>query len=333
MMTWLEFAFSTVVTVLAANYLAKYGDVIALRTRLGGMFVGTLLISGATSLPELLTAINSIEQNVPDLTVGNIFGSAMFNMLMLAVLDIAFREKRILRSVAASHALTGGLAVLLTGMAVFFILAEIDFRIGWVGIDSITLMGIYFLGAWFIRSSSSSDGTPEDELSEDDLKTLPSLRHAGIGFMLAAGVLVVVTPLLVRSAAGIAEITGLGAGFIGLALVAVVTSLPEVVTTIAAVRIGAYDMAVGNLFGSNIFNIFALALTDVFYTRGSFLVDIENEAMVMAGLLGLILTCMAMIGNLAQVERRLWFVELDALLIFVGYGLGLAFLYSRGLVV
>lgn len=333
MITWLEFAFSTIITVLAANYLAKYGDVIALRTRLGGMFVGTLLISGATSLPELLTAINSIEQNVPDLTVGNIFGSAMFNMLVLALLDIAFRNQRILRRVAASHALSGGLAVLLTGMAVFFILAEIDVRIGWLGIDSLLLIVMYIMGAWFIRSSNNLESSPEAELTKEEAGALPGLTFAGVGFAIAAGVLVVVTPMLVHSAAGIAEITGLGAGFIGVALVAVVTSLPEVVTTFAAARIGAYDMAVGNLFGSNIFNIFALGLTDLFYTRGSFLVDIDNQAMVMAGLLGLILTCLGMIGNLAQMERRIFFVEIDALMILLVYGFGLAFLYSRGLVV
>lgn len=333
-MTWIEFLFSTIVTVLAANYLAKYGDVIALRTKLGGMFVGTLLISGATSLPELLTAINSIEQNVPDLTVGNIFGSAMFNMLMLAVLDMSFRNHRILRSVAASHALSASLAILMMGAAVFFILAEIDFRIGWVGIDSLLLIGLYVMGAWFIRASNLREtGTIEDDYSEAQLEGIPTLKVALGGFMAAAAVLVAVTPLLVRSATGIAEMTGLGVGFIGLALVAIVTSLPEVVTTVAAVRIRAYDMAVGNLFGSNIFNIFALAITDVFYFDGSFLVDIDNEALVMSGLIGLILTGLALIGNLAHMERRILFIEIDALLILLVYGFGLVFLYTRGLVV
>jgi cation:H+ antiporter len=329
-MIWLQFLFTAVVTVIAANYLAKYGDVIALRTKLGGLFVGTLLLSGATSLPELLTAINSIEQGIPDLTVGNIFGSAMFNMVMLAILDILHRQTRILRRVATSHALSAGLAVMLTGMAVFFILAKIDFRIGWIGIDSILLIGMYFLGTYFIRSGNRQSA-PEPDIPPEQLALIPSLRRAVLGFSAATLVLVMITPLLVSSSAGIAEVTGLGAGFVGLALVAVVTSLPEVVTTIAATRMGAYDLAVGNLFGSNIFNIFALGLTDVFYTQGSFLVDINNPMLVMSGLLGLILTALALVGNLARVERRIAFVELDAMLILIIYVVGLIFLYTRGL--
>ena len=92
-----------------------------------------------------------------------------------------------------------------------------------------------------------------------------------MGFSLAAVGLVVVTPMMVSASTEIAEITGLGTTFIGTTLVAIVTSLPELVTTIAAVRIGADDMAIGNLFGSNLFNMFALGLTDVFYLPGRFL--------------------------------------------------------------
>ena len=76
--------------------LAKYGDVIAARTKLGGMFIGVLLLAGATSLPELLTSINSIAQGSPELSAGNFFGSSAFNMFILALLDVLGRDQRIL---------------------------------------------------------------------------------------------------------------------------------------------------------------------------------------------------------------------------------------------
>jgi cation:H+ antiporter len=101
------------------------------------------------------------------------------------------------------------------------------------------------------------------------------------------------------------------------------------VATISAVRMGAYDMAVGNLFGSNIFNMFALALADVMYTDGLFLGAIDTSFAI-AGLLGLVLTSLGLIGNLARVERRLWFVEIDALLIILGYLAGMYLLFARG---
>jgi cation:H+ antiporter len=131
-------------------------------------------------------------------------------------------------------------------------------------------------------------------------------------------VLVFITPFMVRNANEIAVITGLGTTFIGTTLVAIVTSLPELVTTLAAVKIGADDMAIGNLFGSNMFNMFAIGLTDVFYTEGNFLSAISPDFLLIA-MTGLVMTSFGLIGNLAKLERRIWFIELDALALVVFY--------------
>ncbi len=328
-MIWLQFVGSAVFTVLAAMKLAEYGDVIALRTRLGGLFIGTLLLAMATSLPELLTTINSINLAVPDLAAGNIFGSSMFNMFMLAVLDLLIRRVYILRRVAITHALTGSLAVLLTGLAVFFIIANIGLQIGWVGLDSLLLMGVYVFGVRVIQGSNRGGPAAPAEVGESEMAHLPSLPRAGLGFAAATAVLILITPWLVRSSAGIAEITGLSTGFVGTLMVAIVTSLPEAVTTIAAARIGAYDLAVGNLFGSNIFNIFTLGLADLFFMQGRFLVHID-PALALAGISGLLLTSLGLIGNLARVDRRFFFLEIDSLLI-IGYVASIWLLYSRGI--
>lgn len=333
-MIWLEFIGSSLLIVIAAIKLAEYGDAISIRTQLGGMFVGTLLMAGATSLPELLTSINAINQGEPNLTVGNIFGSSMFNMFLLALIDLVYRRLHILRRLAVTHALSGSLALLLIGLAVFFILAQIDIAVGWVGLDSIVLMALYVLGVRILFGGNQDAGSGEPP-SPDEFEGVPSLRRALIGFALASAALVAITPLLVSSSVGIAEATGLSTGFVGLALVAIITSLPEVVTTVQAARIGAYDLAAGNLFGSNLFNIFALGLTDTFYLDGRFLAEV-SDTMSIAGLLALIVTNLALLGNLARNlawgETRRQIVELDALLIIVVYVLGMWLLYSRGLI-
>jgi cation:H+ antiporter len=328
-MIWLQFGLTALLVVLAATRLATYGDVIAVRTGLGGLFIGTLLVAMATSLPELLTAVNAIRQGAPNLTAGDIFGSGMFNMLLLALLDVFHRQKRVLRLVAAVHALSAGLAILLTGLAVFFIWADVDLRFGWVGVDSLILIAFYLYGMRLINHNARRDGAssiPAEELPQN----APPLWVAGLGFLLATLVLMLTTPWLVRSAIGIAEMTGLSTGFVGAALVAVVTSLPEATSTLAAVRIGAYDLAVGNLFGSNLFNIFALGLIDFFYTDGR-LLGVIDPTLTLAGLMALLLTSIALIGNLAREERRFLFLEIDALLILIGYSSGMYLLYSRGL--
>jgi cation:H+ antiporter len=329
-MIWFQFLISAILLVLAAIKLAEFGDVIALRTRLGGMFIGTVLLAGATSLPELFTTINSINQQVPDLAAGNIFGSSMFNMLMLAVLDMVNPRTLILRRVAINHALSAGLAVLLTGTAVFFVVANINVQLGWVGLDSLLLIGMYWFAMRLIYARNRI-GTEELEVASEEVEGLPGLGAAAVGFVGATAVLVIVTPWLVRSSVGIAEMTGLTTGFIGIALVALVTSLPEVVTTVSAARIGAYDLAVGNLFGSNIFNIFGLGSTDFFYFQGHFLATID-PALTLAGLAGLLLTSLGLVSTVAQVERRLFFVEIDALLILLGYAGAMWLLFSRGIV-
>src|SRR3989304_2651446 len=122
-MAWLIFLASSAVIVVAAIKLAQYGDVIAVRTQLGGMFVGALLVAGATSLPELVTAVSSIQQSVPNLAAGNFFGSNIFNRLLLPLLDIFGRKGRILRRGAFPPALTPPLAGSIIGLTVFFMLA------------------------------------------------------------------------------------------------------------------------------------------------------------------------------------------------------------------
>jgi cation:H+ antiporter len=245
---------------------------------------------------------------------------------MLAVLDLLGQNERVLRAVAMRHALTASLAILLIGMAVFFILVDLIGGIGWIGYDSLLIILAYVAG---IRLIQNQVGAPKAEVVPEDAKIL-SLKRALLGFAVATAVLVIVTPYLVRSADQIGTITGLSAGFIGATLLAIVTSLPELVATIAALRIGAFDLAVGNLFGSNLFNMFALGLTDVLYLRGRFIAEID-PGFAIIGLLGLLLTSMGLIGNIARVERRFFFLEADALLILVIYFLSMWFLYTRGI--
>jgi cation:H+ antiporter len=326
-MVWLTFAISSIILVAAAVKLAQYGDVIAVRTRLGGMFIGVLLLAGATSLPEMLTMINSFRAQTPGLAAGNMFGSNMFNMLLLAILDLLNQQARILRRVAMTHALTAALGSAMIGLSVFFILGDIHLQIGWLGVDSLVLILVYVAGIRLIQTNGQASATTVEVPAG---KPVMPLWRALLGFAIATGVLVVITPWLVRSSNEIAEITGLGAGFIGTTLLATVTSLPETVAVVAAARIGAFDMAVGNLFGSNVFNMFAMGVADLFYTPGRFLGAID-PAFALVAMLGLLLTNLALIGNIARVERRLAFVEADALLIMLVYFGGMLFLFLRGI--
>lgn len=327
MIVWLQFIGSAALVVIAAIKLAEYGDAIAVRTKLGGMFVGTLLLAGATSLPELLVALNSLYSRLPSLTAGSMLGSSMFNMLLLAGIDLLSGQVRVLRRVALKHALSASLAILLTLIVVTSLLAGVDIRIGWVGLDSLLLIVAYVAGVRLLRTNTASS-VPLSEVESEEQK-VPRLWVAVGGFSVAAAILVLVAPWLVRNSASIAEMTGMTTGFVGTAFIAVITSLPELVSCVAAVRLGAYDLAVGNLFGSNIFNMFAIGLVDVFYVRGAFLREVD-PTFALAGLFAMLLMTLGLIGNQAQIERRLLFLEIDALLIILIYAAGLWLLFVRG---
>lgn len=329
-MPWIIFLVSSIIVVITAIKLAQYGDVIAVRTGLGGLFVGTILLAGATSLPELIASISAFQVGLPDLAAGNFLGSNMVNMGILALVDLVNFRVPLLRRVAITHTLTAALGALMMTMAVIFMLSDIEIVVGWVGYESFVLIALYFGGAWLVQQEGKRAGSGLPPVTMAPAPGFPSLRRGVVGFGVAALVLVLVVPQLVSASAEIAEITGLGASFVGTALLSLVTSLPEMLAAFAAVRIGAVELAVGNLFGSSVFNMLALGIADFFYLEGSFLDAIDNQ-FAMVGLLGLLLTLMALVGNLARVERRILFIELDALAILVTYFLGMYLLFLRGI--
>lgn len=328
-MIWLQFLIAAVIVVFTANKLAEYGDIIAVRTKLGGLFVGTILLAGATSLPELIASISSFRAGVPNLAAGNFFGSNMTNIALLALVDLWHGQTPLLRRVAISHSLTAGLATVLMLVAVIAMVSEFDWAVGWVGINSLILIALYFAGMWLVQRETSSAAGPTLAVMEP-AEDFPSLRRGVVGFILAVAVLVIVVPQLVNSATHIAQITGLGTGFVGTALLSFVTSLPELIAAIAAVRLGSFDLAVGNLLGSNVFNMLGVGLADFFMISGPFLNSID-PGFVLVGLLAILLTNMALLGNLARVERKFLFFELDSLAILLVYLGGMYLLYMRGI--
>jgi cation:H+ antiporter len=328
-MPWLLFLASSAVVVFVAIKLAEYGDIISVRTGLGGLLVGTILLAGATSLPELMASISSFRLGEPDLAAGNFFGSNMVNMFMLALIDMVNINVPVLRTQAITQTLTAALAALLMTIATIFVLGDVDFVIGWVSVESLLLILLYFGGVWLVQQEGKLTAGPSTTPQSVPTAGFPSLRRGLVGFALAATVLVLVVPVLVQASTDIGELTGLGSSFVGTALLSVVTSLPELLSAFAAVRMGAVELAVGNLFGSSVFNMLALGIADFFYLEGSFLNDISND-FALVGMLGLLLTMMALIGNIARIERRVLFIELDAVAIIVVYLLGMYLLFLHG---
>ncbi len=310
---------------LIASRLARDADLIADATGLGRLWIGSLLLAGSTSLPELVTDINAAVLGVPDIGVGDLLGSVMANMLILAGLDLAFPRRRILENVAVDHVLVATLALVLTTMTGIAITVGGWGSIGHVGVETLVIGITYVLGMRVVYRASAS-GMPHDQLAlGEDRRTL--LRRGLAGFALAALGLLATAPLLVISAEALAIEAGLTQTAVGTLLVGFTTSFPEMAATVAAVRMGALDLAVGNIFGSNAFNMFVLLPMDLAYQPGPLLAAVSPAHGISAWFAALALG-LGMLGILGRAGRLLALVRLESLAILAAYA-GLAWLLVR----
>ncbi|HTE18361.1 MAG TPA: sodium:calcium antiporter, partial [Armatimonadota bacterium] len=256
MPAWLVFLLSAGAVILAGSRLSRDGDALAEGTGLGGAWIGAILVAGATSLPELATDIYAVRAGQVGLAVGDLYGSCMANILILAVADLSTRHVRVLTRVAINQVLVGLLAVSLLATAVAGSMAHLNLAVLGIGWGPLAIGIGYIVGMRLLHINRSEQPPFETATeAEEHQRRAPGMRGAILGFIASAAVILVAARFLAESSGQLAAQWGLSGGFVGMVLVAMTTSLPEVTVSIAAVRSGSYDLAVGNLLGSNCFNM------------------------------------------------------------------------------
>ncbi|OIJ14755.1 cation transporter [Anaerobacillus alkalilacustris] len=275
-MLFLYFFLVAIITIVTATKLSGYADIISEKTAVGGMIIGSMLLAGATSLPEITTSYTSIMLNNPDLAVGNILGSNVFNLVILAFLDLYFRKAQFFEKIWTQHRYTAGLGVGLMFIILFSLQTNLMFIILGVGVDTFFLLICYTVGMILISKlkQSSKDKTSQNEKRDIPLPPL-SAKQALKRFIIAAVIILVSGTLLTILGDQIALATGLGASFVGSFLLAASTSLPEAVACFVACKLRNFNLAIGSILGSNLFNILILCGTDIFYREGPLLVHVE----------------------------------------------------------
>lgn len=327
MPVWLIFLLSATAVVLAGMRLAKDGDTIAERTGLGRAWVGAILVAGATSLPELSTNSFLVLAGNVSLAAGDLFGSNMVNMLILALADLSVRQQRILTRVALNQALVGMLAICLTATAAAGVLAGHGFAVLGLGWAPLAILLGYLAGSRVLFANRSLPLFESAAEAKAHNEQAPALAPAVVGFAVAAVVIFVAAQFLASSTAELAEQLGVAKGFVGVALLAVITSLPEGIVSISSIRAGSYDLAVGNLLGSNCFNMLIFVVLDVVDGPGSLLAGVD-VALVTGAVFAILLVGLALIDILHRAERRVWYVEPGPGLMLVTYLLGLYFVFQ-----
>jgi cation:H+ antiporter len=278
MMIWIQFLGTSLVIVAAGVRLARYGDVLGEKSGLGRRWIGVVLLAATTSLPELFTGFGATAlAALPDIAVGDVLGSCMFNLLILSFMDAVQPEPLSTRA-HQGHALSIGFGLVLLGVAGLGLLGGADMpAIGWVGLYSPALITLYFVSMRLIFAHERARRAREvQEVAEELHYAGIPLRRAAIHYSVAAALVVAAALWLPRLGAELARQTGLGEAFVGSLFIAITTSLPEIVVSLAAVRLGAIDLGIGNVLGSNLFNLLILGLDDVFYRQGPLLADVDR---------------------------------------------------------
>ena len=322
---WLQLAAAVALIVVAATFLARSADVIADKTGLGRSFIGVAMLATATSLPELGTGVSAIVLvNESDLAAGDAFGSNLFNLLIIGLLDIYWRKGPLLTFVSYTSALVGALGGLLIGLgAIAMIIHSLAVSVADWRVSPVSpLMLAGFLVAIFLvhrseRSREREISSGEDEASpvaaqSRENEVAPpapsyeneSLARAFAVYAASAAVVVGAAVWLAYAADGVATEMGWAASFMGTQFLALSTSLPELAASFAALRLGAPDMAITNLLGSNIFNMgVVLFVDDLAFADGAIWARID-EIHLLTAVVGVIMTAVAVTAILTPNDER-----------------------------
>jgi len=303
---WAEFLVLAGTIAVSGYFLSVYGDIIADRTGLGRSWIGLVLLASITSLPELLIGVTSVlGPGVIDIALGDALGSCVFNLTIIVLLDFLYRKESVYTKASQGHILSAGFGIILLGIvALDLFLAENGEipAIGHIGLYTFVIIVFYLIAMrTLFRYERDHKLEKVEETAHEyegiTLKTAALRLGAAAAFTIAAGT------RLPYTSEKIAHVMGWGETFVGSLFVAFTTSLPEIVVTVSALRIGALDMGIANLFGSNLFDVAIIAVDDLFYFKGPILAHaapIHGITCVSA----MLMTGIAIVGLLYRPKTR-----------------------------
>jgi cation:H+ antiporter len=272
------FAVAAAAVWWAGGALSVRVSALADKVGLSQGFAGMLLLGGITSLPEVATAGSAALTGSPDLAVANLIGTASINVLLLVAADLLIAGAAITALARSSSGMLQGILAMLLMMGIAAVAIVGDREIGGLGLGVGTTglfagaCGALWLASRYERAPgwtvADDDGSGRGEATDDKTEERP-LRGLVLSVAGLAAVILGAGFVLAQTADGIARDTGLGAGLIGLTLVGLATSLPELSSIRTALKIKRYDLAIGDVFGTNLFNVAVLFVIDVAWRDGA----------------------------------------------------------------
>ena len=274
---WLLFLVCLGAIFIAGRKLSILADRLGEETSFSGSWIGVTLLSSVTSLPELMTGFSSVVMaDTPDIAVGDILGSTAFNVALLVVIHIiTLRQTPLFAQMAGRHVLPATFGIVMLGLvAGELLLRQLGLNADFLGIGPFVpaILIIYVVGIRMVFVSTAREFA-EEGAEDPRMAASPAGAQRNTVLAIAGSSVFVVAggAALPFVGAELALLMGWNQSFVGTLLIAIATSAPEIAVTIAAARMGALDLAVGNVFGSNMFNMVILAFDDILYRQGPLL--------------------------------------------------------------
>ncbi|MBO6918190.1 MAG: hypothetical protein JJ858_07155 [Rhizobiaceae bacterium] len=324
------FLVSAILVWTAGTRLAIYGDELSERFNLSREFIGLIFLATVTELPEIVTTVTGAMRDNAALVLGNLFGGITMNTAILAVIDF-FIVRHALTSWPRkpNHVLPAVLLIVLLALllAVTFV-GDVALFLN-VGLAAICLSAGYPIVIGLLRKFDSKDTWAPIDLPEDSKREVAQLitnnplknisTRTLIFYALATSLIILVAGVfLAISADMIAKKTSIGSSFIGVTLLAAATSFPELSTTLAAARMGAYTMALSNIFGSNLIMLALILPSDVSYSSGPILSQADPITQLSIAI-GIVVTAIYVVGILIRRTPTLLGAGLDSWLVVLVY--------------
>jgi cation:H+ antiporter len=333
-MTLLLFGGGALVIALVGSQLARLADRLADITGLGEAVFGAVLLGAMTSLPGSIASITTAAAGRADLAVGNAVGGIAAQTAFLVLADLAYRRANLEHAAASvTNMINGALLVALLSLALVAATGP-EIAIWGVHPASLLLLAIYAFGLRLASRTRDDPGwrpvhtadTWEDQPDDD---TADGARPLTVwtAFAVSAALVGVAGWLVGVSGIALVRHTGLSETLVGALFTAVATSLPELVTTLAAVRQGALTLAVGGIIGGNTFDVLFLVFSDVAYREGSIYHAISDQPLFMISMT-ILLTAFLLMGLIRRERRGVANIGFESAAVLVLYLAGMAALVT-----
>jgi cation:H+ antiporter len=327
---WIQFAACVAAIWVAGTRLSRDGDVIAEKSGMGRTWIGLILLATVTSLPELATGVSAVTlARAPDIALGDALGSCVFNLMIVTLLDFLQREESVFTRASQGHILSAGFGVILIGLVGFGLSVQRtwpDLSVVHIGLSTPIILLLYAVAMRTVFRYERRQRAAAVEEAAEQYGNI-TLRRAVVGYSASAVVVVATGILLPFVGERLAAIMGWQQTFVATLFVAFATSVPEIVVTVAALRLGALDLAVSNLLGSNLFDVAIIAIDDICYLPGPLLAHVSPMHTV-SSLSALMMTGVTIVGLLYRPPSRLVrAVGWSSLLLFALYLLNTYVLY------